>query len=129
MSYLKRIRKYFYPLRIRLVVGVNTDEYVKSYKRDTVQKQGLRMETIKITGLADSVISAPDCMTFDLMNRMNFDMVVHGDDFTYKKFRESEIKWYDEKLVLSSHFTIIPRTPDISTTDIIETILNKYQSS
>jgi glycerol-3-phosphate cytidylyltransferase-like family protein/phosphatidylglycerophosphate synthase len=120
MSYLKHIRTHFYPIKIRLTVGVNSDEYVTVCKYRPVQDEVVRMNTVKITGLADEVIRAPNTMTLKLMHDMKFDAVIHGDDFTLQNFeneiRESAISTtlvspqYDLDLVNSHHFHIIPRT-------------------
>ena len=119
MSFLKKVRQHFGNQPIRLVVGLNSDSFVTSYKRHPIQTLEERMATVHISGLADEVVVAPNQMTLELAPDCGYRLVEqNGGD---------QGMWYDKSLVHSNKFILIPRTLEfgISTTDLINRILQQ----
>jgi cytidyltransferase-like protein len=135
---LKRIRDHWKDQKIYLIVGINSDSYVQSYKRLPYMTQEERMHAISVTGLADEVIIAPNQMTLSLSNEMKFDFICHGDDVTMESFKikwdkstieEQQNMFYDLDLINSGKYISMERTSDfgISTSMLIERILNRHK--
>lgn len=107
-----------------LVVGVVADEYIAQYKAPpvmTLEERCLMVESVKwaddvLQGIAHTV---DDDFTARLMNDHGVQLVVHGDDDTtlpdgtdaYAGPKNAGIFW------------AFPRTPGISTTDLVRALL------
>jgi cytidyltransferase-like protein len=106
-----------------LIVGVLADEVVEEYKRTPVLSLEERVETIRACKYVDEVVVAPPLrLTEDLVKQYKIDYVVHGDDFN-KDLLEDQ---YGVALKLGI-FRTVPYTKGISTTDIIERIVSRYE--
>jgi cytidyltransferase-like protein len=106
-----------------LIVGVLADEVVEEYKRTPVLSLEERVETIRACKYVDEVVVAPPLrLTEELVKQYKIDYVVHGDDFN-KDLLEDQ---YGVALKLGI-FRTVPYTKGISTTDIIERIVSRYE--
>jgi len=106
-----------------LIVGVLADEVVEEYKRTPVLSLEERVETIRACKYVDEVVIAPPLrLTDELVKQYKIDYVVHGDDFN-KDLLEDQ---YGVALKLGI-FRTVPYTKGISTTDIIERIVSRYE--
>lgn len=105
-----------------LIVGVLADEVVEEYKRTPVLSLEERVKTISACKYVDEVIVAPPLrLTEELVKKYQIDFVVHGDDFN-KDLLEDQ---YGVALKLGI-FRTVPYTKGISTTDIIDRIVTRY---
>jgi cytidyltransferase-like protein len=106
-----------------LIVGVLADEVVEEYKRTPVLTLEERVQAIKACKYVDEVIVAPPLrLTEKLVKEYKIDFVVHGDDFN-KDLLEDQ---YGVALKLGI-FRTVPYTKGISTSDIIERIVSRYE--
>lgn len=98
----------------RLIVGINTDAYcaAKGPGRP-VDRAEVRAAKLRATGLVDEVYVFADS-PLSLIKRLKPDVITVGDDYTV----ETTVG-YPECLSWDGKVVILPRTPDISTTDLI----------
>jgi cytidyltransferase-like protein len=106
-----------------LIVGVIADDLVMNYKRTPILTNQERVAVIESCKYVDEVIpNAPLGVDESLLDKYRIDVVVHGDDF-------------DEDLIYEQYgpaiergiFCTVPYTEGISTSDIIERIVDLSQ--
>lgn len=103
---------------IYLIVGVHSDETVRSYKRDPIICEKFRVETVKLCKYVDEVLENADLFVnkeFCLNN--SIDCVIIGEEYKGNK----DIYWYKGAIDLNIH-KYISRFEELSTTDIIKKI-------
>ena len=102
-----------------LIVGVATDEAATRYKRKPVIPFEQRCEIISAIRCVDEVVPVYYLGTIDPMVGHDVNVRVAGGDFG--KYPEQwEAKRNMEKLDI--RLVVIPRTPNVSTTDIMQRI-------
>lgn len=106
-----------------LIVGISTDELVKSYKkRLPIIPFEDRMEIVKSLKYVDKVVAQDDLDKSKKWDELHFDAVFHGDDWkntsTYNEI-EKKLKSLGVEMVYLSH------TDGISTTDLVKKINEK----
>ncbi|MCB0184236.1 MAG: adenylyltransferase/cytidyltransferase family protein, partial [Caldilineaceae bacterium] len=98
-----------------LIVGVNTDELIESYKRRPILTLDERVQMVSACRYVDEVIAgAPAPISVDFIRKHNIDVVARGDDLAH----ESMTYWYQAAIELGI-FKTVPYTPGVSTTAII----------
>lgn len=117
MKLFEKISKSFeYP--IHLIVGVHSDETVKSYKREPIICMEFRVETVKLCKYVDEVWANADLfVTKEFCLENNLDYVIIGEE--YKGNKDSY--WYKGPMELCIH-KYISRFELLSTSDIIKKI-------
>jgi cytidyltransferase-like protein len=114
VEFLRRARE----LGDELVIGVHSDEAVMSYKRAPVQTMEERVSVVASCRYVDEVLpNAPVGVSREWIELHRLDLVVHGDDFDEEASRSQ----YGEAMELGI-FRVVPYTPEISTTDLIDRI-------
>lgn len=107
-----------------LIVGVIADEAVEEYKRHPILSLEERVKIISACRYVDEVIVAPPLRpTIEWIKEHQFDYVVHGDDFNPELLRDQ----YGASLDLGI-FRSVPYTPGISSTNIIQRIVERYEA-
>lgn len=107
-----------------LLVGVNSDEDVKSYKRAPIMTLEERVKVIEACRYVDEVIPAcPLSPTVEWLQAHNIKHVVHGDDFSKELFEAQ----YGASIKLGI-LHIVPYTSGVSTTDFIRRIITRYKN-
>lgn len=101
-----------------LIIGVCNDNETQRYKRTTIMSNEERCEAIRHIKYVDKIIpNSPWIITEEFMNENQIDLVCHDktstSDFDEYKIPKQMGKFYETY-----------RTPKISTTDIINRILN-----
>ena len=112
----KIVKSFEYP--IWLIVGVHSDSTVKSYKREPILNEKIRIDTVKLCKYVDEVI--PDAeliVTKDFCISNNIDFVIIGEEYKNNKDKI----WYIGAIELNIQ-KYISRYDEISTTDIIKRI-------
>ena len=105
-----------------LIVGVLADDVVQGYKRQPILTLEERVKVIQACRYVDEVIVAPPLrLTEEMVKRLQIDYVVHGDDFNKDLLQDQ----YGVSLELGI-FRAVPYTPGISTTNIIQRIVRRY---
>lgn len=102
-----------------LIVGVSTDELVKSYKPAPVIPFNERMQIIEALKTPDIVIPQHTLDHTELVKKLNIDAFVVGDDWTGK---------YDYLRELGVQVFYFPYGTGVSSTSIKETIQQSYQA-
>ncbi|MCX6990514.1 MAG: adenylyltransferase/cytidyltransferase family protein [Chlamydiae bacterium] len=106
-----------------LIVGVIADENVEEYKRTPILTLEERVKIISACRYVDEVIAAPPLRpTKEWLAEQDIDYVVHGDDFNPELLRDQ----YGASLDLGI-FRSVPYTPGISTSNIIQRIVERYE--
>lgn len=108
-----------------LIVGVLSDETVKAYKREPILNMQERVKVIASCRYVDEVI--PNCplgVTGELLEKHKIDLVVHGDDFD-----EAKAKAQYAPAIEKNMFRLVGYTEGISTTDIMDRILQRNKNS
>jgi glycerol-3-phosphate cytidylyltransferase len=97
-----------------LVVGVNSDELVKSYKhKDTVIKAEDRAEIVRNIKAVDECIIVDTLNKLDILNQIQFNAIFIGDDW-YGNPRWMQTK--DELAQYGVDVVFLPHTDGISST-------------
>jgi glycerol-3-phosphate cytidylyltransferase len=100
----------------KLIVAVSTDEVVESYKPGSLVvpfKQ--RVQIISALSCVDVCIAQTDRDKFKAWERLNYDILVHGDDW----FGKEEYIVYEKKLrSVGAKVVYLPYTPDVSSSHI-----------
>lgn len=105
-----------------LIVGLCSDEDILKHKGITVFNENERYETLRHCKWVDEIIrNAPWIPTEDFMNKYNIDFIAH-DGAPYIVNGKDDAYSVPKKL---GKFIETTRTEGISTTDIINRILNK----
>lgn len=106
-----------------LIVGVLADDTVEEYKREPILTLEDRVKVVEACRYVDQVIVAPPLrLTEEMIRDLQIDYVVHGDDFNPALLEDQ----YGVSLKLGI-FRTVPYTPGISTTQIIDRIVNRYE--
>jgi len=103
-----------------LIVGIHSDEDIGNYKRPPIIPENDRYEIIRSCRYVNEVIeAAPLVMTKEFIEANNIDLVVRGNDVTPELLRQQAAP--NEMGIMR----YLPRTKNISTTDIIQKIKNE----
>jgi cytidyltransferase-like protein len=117
MKLFEKISKSFdYP--IWLIIGVHSDSTVKSYKREPIINETLRVETVSLCKYVDEVLPEAELVvTKEFCLEHKIDCVIIGEEY---KDNKDKI-WYIGGMELGIH-KYISRFDPISTTDIIKKV-------
>jgi cytidyltransferase-like protein len=106
-----------------LLVGVNSDEDAKSYKRTPIMTLEERVKVIEACRYVDEVIPAcPLRPTVEWLLAHNIKYRVHGDDFSPELLQDQ----YGASIELGM-LRIVPYTPGVSSTNFIHRIIERYK--
>lgn len=101
----------------RLVVGIHSDETIRSYKRDPIMNMNERIKVVEACRYVDQVIpDAPLVITEEYLKKHNIDLVIHGHS-------EEENEKYNFMYKIPYELGIFKRvdyTEGISTSEIIQ---------
>lgn len=117
INHLKMI-EYARALGDILIVGVNTDELVASYKSDPMIPFEERIALIKAIKGPDIVIPQKDLDHTDKVKKLQFDIFVVGDDWVGK---------YDYLTALGVQVIYFPYGDGISSSNLKRRIYENYQ--
>ena len=107
-----------------IIVGICSDEDCKKYKKQTIFNVEERARSLIHCKNVDSVIiNCPWIITQKFIDEYQIDMVCH-DGNPYPSDDTEDVYEYVKSI---NKFTHIERTKNISTTDIINRILNIYK--
>ncbi|MBS0653718.1 MAG: adenylyltransferase/cytidyltransferase family protein, partial [Verrucomicrobia bacterium] len=105
-----------------LIICVLSDEDVESYKRVPILTLQERAAVISACRYVDEVIVAPPLrLTKEWIEEHEIDLVVHGDDFNPDMLMDQ----YGVSIEMGI-FKAVPYTRGISTTNIINRIVERY---
>jgi cytidyltransferase-like protein len=108
-----------------LIVGLMSDEDAASYKRTPIMTLKERSEMVQSCRYVDEVIeAAPLCVTNELIDEHLVNLVVHGDDFN-----PESANYFYKAAIERGIFKTVPYTAGVSTSDIIERILERGSSN
>ena len=108
-----------------LIVALNTDELVRSYKkREPIDSWENKARVIKSIRFVDKVIPAPDYSPLELLKKYDIDVYVVGSEF--KDSHPECIKYIEDKWW---HVVVSPRRDwCTSTSEIKKKLLQEYLS-
>jgi cytidyltransferase-like protein len=105
-----------------LVVGVHSDDDVASYKRRPILTMDERIQVVAACRYVDETLpNAPLSVDQEWLDRHRLDLVVHGDDFD----PETLARYYRVALERGI-LRILPYSPGISTSQILDRIVQRY---
>ena len=105
----------------RLLVGVNSDEFMAHYKRKPMHTDRKRILDVIDTGIADDVFiwNGPDDQDTQILEATP-DIYIAGTDWLAKDLAQQlhlpSLAWFDEHAI---SLLYLRRTPGISTTQLI----------
>ena len=106
-----------------LLVGVLSDESVEEYKRSPILTMKERIKVVEACKYVDEVVANPPLRpTVEWLQDHNIQYVVHGDDFSQDLLEDQ----YGASIKLGI-LRIVPYTPNISTTNVIQRIIERYK--
>ncbi|TMX34359.1 adenylyltransferase/cytidyltransferase family protein [Vibrio sp. Hep-1b-8] len=107
-----------------LVVGVSTDELVKSYKQqEPIISLADRIEIIRHLDCVDEVVVQEELFSVELMSSLDIDIMTIGDDWRNKS--HPGLQWAIDNPSIEMVF--LPYTQTVSTTQLKEKIRNGWQ--
>ncbi len=103
-----------------LIVGVLSDETAEAYKRRPIMNLAERVAVVEACRYVDDVIAdAPFQVDEEFLGEHDIDIVVHGDDLT----PQGAAAVYGAAAA-AGKLKYVPRTSGISTTDLIQRVLD-----
>jgi len=105
-----------------LIVGVTSDDDAQSYKRVPILTFEERKAVVAACKYVDEVVREPLHMSKEFIVDHGIDVVVHGDDMSEKTLRI----FYQGPMDMGI-LKVLPYTPGISTSQIIQRILARAQ--
>ena len=118
LELLKRAKQ----LGDKLVVAVNGDDMVESYKRRPYFEEQDRLELIKALKCVDEVFIIKEYDNKEYIKKHRVNMIVHGDDWPEDSYMEQirvTPKFLEEN---NCELVLLPYTKGISTSDLIKEI-------
>ena len=115
LEFIKQARS----LGDKLVVAVNTDEKVASYKRKPVINTADRMEIISALRYVDHVDISDSFSVVDLILKYEVDIVVHGDDWSRESYLKQVGLTTDDLLAMKLSLVFVPYYKGVSTSGIM----------
>ena len=104
-----------------LLVGVMSDEQMIGYKTTPLMNLEERVLSVEACRYVDRVIESPPMpITQEFIEENKINLVIHGDDMLREQLR----KWYGVAMDMGK-FKTVPYTKSISTTQIIERIMER----
>jgi len=99
-----------------LIVGVNSDELVKSYKnKETVINENDRAEIVRNIKAVDECVVVSTLDKEDILKKVKFDAIFIGDDW------KGNQRWIETQKILSQYgvdVVFLPHTDGVSTTEL-----------
>ncbi len=105
-----------------LIVGVNSDAKVSSYKRQPVVPEQERLEIVKACKYVDEAFLIDGYAQKEVIEKYSIDAIIHGDDWGREGYlkqicvTEEYLKQHNTELVL------LPYTTGVSTSQILSRI-------
>lgn len=106
----------------RLIVAVNSDQFVSLYKRTPVFAESDRLEIVRACKYVDNAFLVYDYDNKPILEQYNIDAIIHGDDWERTSYlkqiqvTEEYLSWRNINLIL------LPYTKGVSTLEIIKKI-------
>lgn len=111
----------------KLIVAINGDEMVASYKRRPYFKENDRLKIIKACRFVDEAFVIRQYDNKEVIKAYGINKIVHGDDWEEKGYME-QIRVTPEFLEKNHcELVILPYTAGISTSDLIKRIKESWQ--
>ena len=107
-----------------LIVGVSTDELIRTYKEEPIMTFENRMEIISHIDFVDEVVPQYKLFDIDQFNALKADFFVVGDDWSDNQ-ENKEILWLKERNMIK----FFPYTKGLSSTIIKKKIINNARST
>ncbi len=103
----------------KLVVGIHTDTFVASYKRQPKQSQEVRAAAIE-KKFPQVVIEIIGDNHIDLIMQYDIKFIFHGDDWEEESYKK-QIRYFDDGMdTLGVEVVLLPYSKGISTTNLIQ---------
>ena len=113
---LKRAKR----LGDKLIVAVNGDELVASYKRKPIFSETDRLAIVKACRYVDDAFIIRDYDNKEMIDKYHINIIAHGDDWTGESYMQQirlTPKFIAERQI---EFAFLPYSKGISTSEIIE---------
>ncbi|AYV75537.1 MAG: hypothetical protein Terrestrivirus2_45 [Terrestrivirus sp.] len=123
MRFIEKVRATFIE-PIYIVVGLTSDEDCASYKRVPVMTFDERVVTVRVSKLADEVMSTPAPLveTLQFLDEQGFDFTAHGDDFDIEKMKKYYGRIIDADRLITTPYE---KSNNISTSELIRRIKSR----
>lgn len=109
-------------LGTKLIVAVNSDAMVASYKRKPFFSQEDRLELVKALKYVDEAFIIDQYDNKEYIRNFDIDLIVHGDDWEEQSYME-QIRVDEEFLTAhGAELVLLPYTRGISTSELIKSI-------
>lgn len=109
----------------KLVVGINSDELVREYKREPIIPEEERLLILESCKHIDEVFIVRSFDNKQILIEKNIDLIIHGDDWTGKGYLE-QIGVSEEFLIVNNiAMEYLPYFVGRSTSGIINDIINR----
>src|SRR3954454_5703565 len=123
IEFLKRAKS----LGERLIVAVNGDEMVASYKRKPFFNEQDRLEIIKSCKHVDEAFIITGYDNKEFIEKYNVDAIVHGDDWEMESYMKQICVTKEYLAARKTEVVLVPYTSGISTSSLIKQIREKKE--
>ena len=106
----------------KLIVAINSDEFVSRYKRKPMYSEIDRMEIVKATRFVDEVFISNDYDNKPYLEQYNIDVIVHGDDWERSSYLKQIVVTEDYLAEKKVDLVLIPYYQGVSSSDLIKKI-------
>ena len=106
----------------KLIVAINSDEFVSRYKRKPVYSEIDRMEIVKATRFVDEVFISNDYDNKPYLEQYNIDAIVHGDDWERSSYLKQIVVTEEYLAEKKVDLVLIPYYQGVSSSDLIKKI-------
>lgn len=108
----------------KLIVAINGDEMVASYKRAPFFSEEDRLEIIKCCKYVDEAFIIKEYDNKKPLITYNIDAIVHGDDWEAKSYMKQIRVTEDFLEEHNIELVLLPYTKGVSTSELIDSIKN-----
>jgi glycerol-1-phosphate dehydrogenase [NAD(P)+] len=111
----------------RLIVAVNGDEMVASYKRKPFFNEQDRLDIIKACKYVDEAFIINGYDNKEYIEKYDVDAIVHGDDWEKKSYMKQICATEEYLKARKTELVLLPYTSGISTSSLIKQIKEKKE--
>jgi glycerol-3-phosphate cytidylyltransferase len=105
-----------------LIVAVNSDDMVASYKRQPFYEENDRLEIVKSCKYVNEAFIIKGYDNREFIEKYNIDAIVHGDDWEINSYMKQICVTEDYLKANNTKLILVPYTSGISTSHLIKKI-------
>jgi glycerol-3-phosphate cytidylyltransferase len=106
----------------KLIVAINSDDFVSKYKRKPMYSEIDRVEIVKACRFVDEVFISHDYDNKPFIEQYNIDAIVHGDDWERTSYLKQIVVTEEYLAEKKVDLVLVPYYKGVSSSDVIKKI-------